>query len=69
MKLTVHRVKQYNSTYKHVISLNGQPICISKSGKRASDIIAYLQGYDIVINDGKLQKQLNKIKAKMHKRR
>ena len=26
MKLTVHRVKQYNSTYKHVISLNGQRI-------------------------------------------
>ena len=67
MKLTVHRVKQYNSTFKHVVSLNGQPLCIAKSGRRDSDIIAYLQGYNVVINDGKMLKQLNKIKSKMHK--
>ena len=64
MKITQTRVKQYNSTYKTVISVDGIPVCIKRSNKRASDIVSYLSGYEAEINDGKLKKQLDKIKDK-----
>ena len=62
MNITQTRVKQYNSTYKTVISVDGVPVCITRSNKRASDIMSYLSGYEVEINDGKLKKQLNKIR-------
>jgi hypothetical protein len=64
MKITQTRVKQYNSTYKTVISVDGIPVCITRSNKRASDIVSYLSGYEAEIKDGKLKKQLDKIKDK-----
>nr|DAQ21543.1 MAG TPA: hypothetical protein [Caudoviricetes sp.] len=64
MKITQTRVKQYNSTYKTVIAVDGVPVCITQSNKRASDIVSYLSGYDVEINDGKLKKQLDKIRVK-----
>lgn len=64
MRITQTRVKQYNSTYKTVISVDGIPVCITRSNKRASDIVSYLSGYDVEINDGKLKKQLDKIRVK-----
>lgn len=60
------RVKQYNSTYKTVICVNGLPVCITASDKRASDIVSYLNGYDIEIRDGKIKKQLDKFLNKMN---
>lgn len=62
MNITQTRVKQYNSTYKTVISVDGVPVCITRSNKRASDIMSYLSGYEVEINDGKLKKQLDKIR-------
>ena len=62
MKLTQTRVKQYNSTYKTVITVDGVPVCITRSNKRASDIVSYLSGYEVEINDGKLKKHLDKIR-------
>ena len=63
MKITQTRVKQYNSTYKTVISVDEVPVCITRSNKRESDIISYLSGYEVEINDGKLKKQLDKIRV------
>lgn len=51
MKITQTRVKQYNSTYKTVIAVDEVPVCITRSNKRASDIVSYLSGYDVEIND------------------
>lgn len=63
MKITTHRIKQYNSTYKTVISVNGKPICIVAGvGKTVSNIIAYLNGYDVNIADGKIKKILDTCK-------
>ena len=62
MKITQTIVKQYNSTYKTVISVDGVPVCITRSNKRASDIMSYLSGYEVEINDGKLKKQLDKLR-------
>lgn len=59
MKVEMFRVKQYNSTYKTVVSVNGQPVCITKSRKRASEIMSYLYGYDVKISDGALKKRLD----------
>lgn len=64
MKIIQTRVKQYNSTYKTIISVDGIPVCITRSNKRASDIVSYLSGYEVEINDGKLKKQLDKIRVK-----
>ena len=64
MNITTHRIKQYNSTYKTVVSVDGKPICIVAGvGKTASNIIAYLNGYDVDIADGKIKKALDMCKA------
>lgn len=47
MKITQTRVKQYNSTYKTVIAVDEIPVCITRSNKRASDIVSYLSGYEV----------------------
>jgi hypothetical protein len=62
MNITQIRVKQYNSTYKTVISVDGIPVCITRGNKRASDIVSYLSGYEVEISDGKLKKNLDKIR-------
>nr|DAN64183.1 MAG TPA: hypothetical protein [Bacteriophage sp.]DAU46263.1 MAG TPA: hypothetical protein [Bacteriophage sp.] len=64
MNITQTRVKQYNSTYKTVISVDGVPVCITQGNKKASDIVSYLSGYEVEIYDGKLKRQLDKIKSK-----
>lgn len=61
MEITQLKVKQYNSTYKHIVIVNGKPVCITDSYNRAGIIIAYLYGYDVKINDGKIKKMLDKI--------
>lgn len=60
MKIITKRVKQYNSTPKTVIMVDGDPICIvAGCGRTVSNILAYLDGYDVEINDGKIQKILD----------
>lgn len=64
MQIDVKKVKCYNSTFKHVIMVSGEPVCIVDSSKRASDIISYLNGYDVVISDGRIKKMLDKLRSK-----
>ena len=64
MKITTHRIKQYNATYKTVVCVYDKPICIvSGVGKTLSNVIAYLNGYDVPISDGKVKKILDMCKA------
>lgn len=64
MEITTYRIKQYNSTYKTVICVNGEPICIVDGcGKNVSNIIAYLNGYNVVISDGKIKSILDRYKV------
>lgn len=60
MKVKVENIKQYNSTYKHVVIVNDVPVCITESSKRASECIQYLNGYNADINDGAIKKILDK---------
>ena len=64
MEIKVSRIKQYNSTHKNVIMVDGEPICIVAGQKTTSNCVAYLQGYDVEINDGAIKKQLDKVRGK-----
>lgn len=59
MEIRVVKVKQYNSTYKHILMIDGVPVCITQSEKRISECIQYLNGYNSDINDGKIKKILD----------
>lgn len=60
MDIKVVKVKQYNSTYKRILMVDGLPVCITASEKRASECIQYLSGYNADINDGTIKKILDK---------
>lgn len=60
MDIKVIKVKQYNSTYKNILMVDGIPICIVAGDKKTSECIQYLSGYNIDINDGKIKKILDK---------
>lgn len=63
MKIDTYRVKQYNSTSKTVVCIDGNPVCIvSGCGKTLSNIVAYIQGYDVKINDEKIKRVIDKYK-------
>ncbi len=64
MDIKVKTVKQYNATYKHIVLIDGDPVCITSSGARASECIQYVNGYDANINDGAVKKALDKVRIK-----
>ena len=63
----VVKVKQYNSTTKHVVLVHNQPVAITRGADTALAINSYLLGYDVQLNDGKILKKLDAIKAKILK--
>lgn len=70
MDIKVTKVKQYNATYKHIVMIDGDPVCITDSGARASECIQYVNGYDADISDGAVKKALDKYRVaeiKKHK--
>ena len=62
MDIQRFKVKQYNSTYKHILVVNGKPILITQSENRLSHCISYLSDKNIEIKDGKIKKILDEIK-------
>ena len=62
MKIETYKVKQYNSTYKHILMVSGKPILITKSQNRLSQCIAYMENKEVDIKDGKIKKLLDSIK-------
>lgn len=64
MNINVVKAKQYNSTYKRVLIIDGVPVCIVASDKRANECIQYINGYDADISDGKIKKILDKYRKK-----
>lgn len=60
MNIDVYKVKQFSSTYKNIIVVDGKPICIVKGDKTTSDVIAYIQGYSQELKDGKIMKIIDK---------
>lgn len=65
MIVTTKRVKQYNSTTKTVVIIDGEPLCIVQGcGRTVSNILAYLDGYDVEISDGRIKNLLTKVREK-----
>lgn len=62
--IKIIKVKQYSSKYVNVILVNNIPICTVRGNKSTSDIIAFLQGYETDIKDGKIKKILELLKEK-----
>ena len=60
MNIKVIKVKQYCSKYTNIILVDDKPICSVRGQRATSDIIAYIQGYETNIKDGKLKKILSK---------
>lgn len=63
MDVRVLKVKQYNSTYKRILMIDDNPVCIVTGDKRANECIQYLNGYNADINDGKIKKILDKYRV------
>ena len=61
MNIQTYKVKQYNSTTKTVVCIDDKPVCIVKGQKTLSNILAYMQGYDVEIKDGKVKKNIDKM--------
>lgn len=61
MKIQTFKVKQYNSTYKHILMVDGKPILITQSANRLSQCIAYLSDKRVEIKDGTIKKILDSI--------
>lgn len=63
MNVQTYRVKQYNSTYKTVVTVDGVPICILDGLGRTAQVIAYLYGNDDAeINDMAIKRKLDKVR-------
>lgn len=65
INITTYRVKQYNATSKTVVCVNDKPVCMAVGGKTVSNIIAYLNGYNVDIADGKIKKALDRCRAEV----
>jgi hypothetical protein len=61
-EISIIRVKQYNSLYRHVVSKNGVPLFITQSRKRAELLSALLNGFGSIddVSDGKIKKIIKK---------
>lgn len=60
-EITIYRVKKYNAAWNQVICLDGVPVAIAKSNKRASEIIAYLMGNKLSdVNDNCMRHYLDR---------
>lgn len=60
MNIKTYKIKQYNSTYKHILVVDGEPVCAAQGGKQISKCIQYLSGYNVNISDGRIKKILDK---------
>ncbi len=64
MRITTTRVKQYSSKPVTVVCADGQPICTVRGMRSLSDIMSYIQGYDVTLKDGKIERELTDIRKR-----
>lgn len=63
MNISTVKVKEYNSTNKHVLMVEGIPVCIVRGNKSLNDCISYLINGEPLLKDGKIMKLLDKVKG------
>ena len=62
MRISTTKVKQYGSTHKHVLMVEGKPVCIVRGSKSLNDCISYLMSGMPTLKDGRIMKLLDKVK-------
>lgn len=63
MNISTVKVKQYSSTYKHILMVEGVPVCIARGNKSLNDCISYLMNGEPTLKDGRIMKILDKVKG------
>ena len=61
-EISVVKAKQYSSTYKHILMINGVPAVIVRGNQSLSDCISYFMNGEPELKDGKIMKILENIK-------
>ena len=64
MEIKTKKLKQYNSTFKHLLLVDNEPICLFKSQNQINEALQYLHGNTAKISDGTIRKLLDKVKEK-----
>ncbi|MBP1044863.1 hypothetical protein I6N96_01125 [Enterococcus sp. BWM-S5] len=59
MEILITKVKQYNGPLRHVVSVDGVPVAVTKRRGRAEKLSAYLQGYQVDISDRSVERALS----------
>lgn len=63
MNISVVKVKQYSSSYKNILMVDGVPVCIVRGTKSLNDCISYLMNCNPSLKDGKVMKLFDKLKG------
>lgn len=63
MTISSVKVKEYNSTNKHILMVDGNPVCIVRGNKSLNDCISYLMNGEPDLKDGRIKKILDKAKG------
>lgn len=61
MKVTTYRVPQLMSKMITVVCVDGIPICTVRGKKSCADIVAKLQGYDVKVIDGRIDRLIEQM--------
>lgn len=61
MKVTTYRVPQLMSKMITVVCVDGIPICTVRGKKACADIVAKLQGYDVKVIDGRIDRLIEQM--------
>ena len=59
LQIKVYKVPQFMSKNINVITVNNIPICTVRGKKNLSKIMSKLNGYDVTIEDGRINKIVN----------
>lgn len=62
MNITTVKVKEYSSSYKYILIVHGNPVCIVRSNKTLNACISYLMNGEPELKDGRIMKLLDKVK-------
>ena len=63
MNISTTKVKQYGSTYKHILMVDSVPVCVVRGSKSLNDCISYLMNDEPILKDGAIMKLLDKLKG------
>lgn len=62
MTISSVKVKEYNSTNKHILMVDEKLVCVVRGNKSLNDCISYLMNGEPPLKDGRIQKILDKLK-------